>query len=596
MTEAIEVTTQEKTKYITPEEILKLYVPAQKPGERVFQMLEIIDKFLLDKIKSQALAFIENDMLEYFGIAVSSENAKIVRNHFKTAYKERNETKKARKAKRPEGNGTIDVASEFQGLYTIDMNEETGNIKIIAHLDKIAYKVIDTLHVIVYNGNVFSYNDGYYRNSITPVKAEATRILSGILKADNSKGITSNLTDVMTYILNNDPVTEYPFNTANNAFPVKNGIVVIDFETGDITIEDHDPEKWKFNYILPVSFDAEADRTEIITELSKYVEDYRVITQVPAQALLQAMGYGPYKKAYLFKGKKNCGKSTVLLELYDRICGTNVCDIGLNELTPSFRFTKADLEGKLINRHDDMGYFKMSETGVIKRLTGGYNHRIEIKGQMGYNARLTAVHAFSANDVPGFDNKIFNDDAFWERWVYVPFDHWFETDDDFVNRVFTEKNLSGFLNEIIDMMIEIRKNKKLLITQDWKEVRENWSRDGNTLHSYICDNMKRGGETAILKADLLMSVRKWCDNHNIADSAIPKTVNDLGDLVVMCGGEIDKQRTFEFNTQKKNENELDIIEEKKMRCYILPFVWKTVNEYNCNITKVVNDSSYEDYE
>lgn len=73
-------------------------------------------------------------------------------------------------------------------------------------------------------------------------------------------------------------------------------------------------------------------------------------------------------------------------------------------------------------------------------------------------------------------------------------------------------------------------------------------------------------------------------------------MNDLGDLVVMCGGEIDKQRTFEFNTQKKNENELDIIEEKKMRCYILPFVWKTVNEYNCNITKVVNDSSYEDYE
>jgi phage/plasmid-associated DNA primase len=430
----------------------------------------------------------------------------------------------------------------------------------------------------MYDGNMFAYNDGAYKNDPISVRAEATRILNGILKNEKSGGITSRLNDVMTIIKNDNPVSEYPFNTSRNAFPVKNGVIILDFETGICKIEDHDPEKWKFNYIMPVEYDESAPSDQIMSELKKYTTEPLVLIQIIAQALLQAMGHGPYKMAYLFKGSKDCGKTTIL-DLFVILIGLLCkCTIGLNELTPQFRFAKASLEGKLLNLHDDLGYFKMSETGTFKAVTGGYSHQIERKGQMPYNANLTAVHVFTTNTPAGFDRNIYNDMAFWERWCFVEFNNRFEIDDNFKQRIFTEENISGLLNEVIKMMFRIKKNKRLPFTQDWTMVRGKWIQESNLLFKFIEENMVAGGKTAIMKEQLLTALSLWCRDTKQREEMIPNSTYELSDLVEICGGDIDARRKFQGHE-----------DEGVKHCYILNFTWKPASRYKVYATPCVTD-------
>lgn len=552
-----------------------------KPKPNEFERIRQAKEFILSEILSKngdavdMEIFIKSELFNYFNLpsGKNSDAQKLIGKVYKDKLKAKMITQKSEVEFIK--SDTYDISSEFDGLYVLNTE---GKITILPFIDKIAKRVIENKHVILFKGNVFAYQDGYYKNDPISVRAEATRILNGILKNEKSGGISSKLNDVMTYIKNDDQVNEYPFNTSRNAFPVKNGVVVFDFETGTCRLEGHDPEKWKFNYIMPVECDETAPSNQIMGEVNKYTKEPDVLIQVLAQALLQAMGYGPYKMAYLFKGPKDCGKTTIL-ELYEMLIGVSCkCSIGLNELTPQFRFSKAGLEGKLLNLHDDLGYFRMSETGEFKSLTGGYSHQVEHKGQMPYNANLTAVHVFSTNTPAGFDRQIYNDVAFWERWCYVEFNNRFVIDDDFKQRVFTEENISGLLNEIIKMMFSIRKNKKLPFTQDWTEVRGKWLQESNLLYKFIEENMVAGGTTAIMKEQLLIALNKWCRDTKQKEEMIPKSTLELGNLVEVCGGEMDARRKFQGRE-----------DEGVKHCYILNFIWKPASRYQKYTTACVTD-------
>jgi phage/plasmid-associated DNA primase len=552
-----------------------------KPKQNGFERLRQAKEFILSEILSKngdvvdMEIFIEGIIFEYFNLpsGKNSDARKIIGKVYKDILKDK--LHKQKSERQFIKSDTYDISPEFDGLYLLNTD---GKKTILPFIDKIAKRVIENKHVIMFNDNMFAYQDGYYKNDPISVRAEATRILNGILKDEKSGGISSKLNDVMTYIKNDNPVNEYPFNTSTNAFPVKNGVVVLDFETGTCMLEDHDPEKWKFNYIMPVECDKNASGDLIVDEFKKYTTEYNVLIQVLAQALLQAMRYGPYKMAYLFKGPKDCGKTTIL-ELYEMLIGVSCkCSIGLNELTPQFRFSKAGLEGKLLNLHDDLGYFRMSETGVFKSLTGGYSHQVEHKGIMPYNANLTAVHVFTTNTPAGFDRVIYNDLAFWERWCYVEFNNRFVIDDDFKKRVFTEENISGLLNEIIKMMFEIKKNKRLPFTQDWTEVRDKWVQESNLLYKFIEDNMVAGGTTAIMKEQLLTALGQWCRDTKQKEEMIPRSTPELSDLVEVCGGEMDARRKF-----------MGREDEGVKHCYILNFTWKPTSRYKIYTTACVTD-------
>lgn len=180
-------------------------------------------------------------------------------------------------------------------------------------------------------------------------------------------------------------------------------------------------------------------------------------------------------------------------------------------------------EGKLLNLHDDLKYFKIGETGTLKAHSGGYNHTVERKGKDRYDGRSTTVDIFTANHPAGFNRHIYMDKAFWERWYYIHFPNHFKQNDEFHKNTFTEENKSALLNEVIKMMLEIRENKKLAVKkEEWTEVRKKWIQAGNLLSKFVEDNMTPGGKTLFIKDELFNALKAWCIDNKQGEDLLPQ--------------------------------------------------------------------------
>lgn len=574
-------------------EVLKTAKPEKTSEDFLAEFLIICptEKANLTTIKkfiNTEMLTVRDDVVTEFIISALKDKFGLKRDevaNLKAFYKEAKKQKQSKDIKNIGAlqQNALDIDPEFEGLYEVIVNKRLEAIAV-PKIDAIAERVVNNLHVIVYKGNCFCFNKGYYQNDVQTVKAEAVRILKGICNGAQSNGMNKKLTDTMSIILNTGLVYEYPFNKHPNAIPVQNGVVVIDFKSKSTVLEPHNPEKFKFNYILNVKYDYNLTNSSIINELQKYTPEFEALIQAPAQALLQAMGYGPYKKAYILQGEKNCGKSTYL-DIVGKLIGEdNISRVSLEELNAQNRFALAGLEGKTMNLKDDMGYFNLKETGKFKEITGISQSRIEHKGVDGYNATINAVHMFTTNTPAGFDRRVFLDDAFWSRWIYIEFKNVFSKNDEFKLKLLTEENVSAFFNEVLKRVIEIKTINGLTYEQEWTKVRERWLAETNILYKFLEENMVYGGKTAIIKEDLKVILNKFGQEKRYDGSLIPENEVQIGNLVELCGGTRDAQRSFE-NTDVRVKH-----------CFVLNYVWKPNSEYIRYAKKEISEDSWKKQE
>jgi phage/plasmid-associated DNA primase len=479
------------------------------------------------------------------------------------------------------------VDKKYDGMYTMRfVSKSRTQVRIDPHPDKIADWILKNNGILTYKETIFVYIDGCYRSENETVVDKVTRTLNDICKGINSSNIDRKIRDIMAQIRTKSRVNGYPFNDYKNALPVENGIVIFDFENQSCKLIDHNPTKYRFNYKISIKYDSLVTNSTICDTLKNYTDTPDKLIQIPAQSFMQAMGHGPYKRAYLVYGKKNSGKTT-FVELMERIVGHDgFCDISLDKI--SQRFQIASLEGKLLNLHDDMGYFTLNDTGTFKTLTGRRQHDIERKGVQPYVATLDAVHVFTTNTPAKFDSRIKTDEAYWERWEFITFGNEYGMKGDFKEGIFTPENLTAFLNVVIDEMLKIGQNGKLSSETDWYEAREKWMLAGNPLYCMVNELMepeileiksswlKGSRGMAIIKEELLKSLQIWCLDTKMDSRAIPNSLKDLTGLVDACGWDTDSQRTFYGN-------------ETHTRCYLIPYKWKETSKalkYNANVTDV----------
>lgn len=244
--------------------------------DRILQATEFVNSIVLSKdgnLQDMGL-FIECEVFDYFNIPKGKNDkmGQIFRNGYRDIIKaKKKELSNKKKTVANADAHTFDIDSEFEDLYQVS-ESETGNITIKPFYDMIAKYVSDKLHVISFHGNMFIYKEGCYKIDPYTIKAEATRVLNGIMKNENSRDISKRLTDLMTYIQNYNVVNEYPFYNHNNAFPVRNGVIVFDFENVTHRLEENpDPDTWKFDYVLDVDYNSKADSSYILSILQQYL-------------------------------------------------------------------------------------------------------------------------------------------------------------------------------------------------------------------------------------------------------------------------------------------------------------------------------------
>lgn len=535
---------------------------------------KFIEDNMLDEDPDFVEAFIYNSANIFFGFNKTDINNII---KFYNRVKKEHDNRAAR----AEAENRYSIDSKYEGMYTLYVNNNGDKrLRINPHPDKIADLIIEENSIISYREALFIYRDGFYRNEPETVEDKIVQVLNEICKGDNSDNMHKKKADILTQIKMKTREHDYPFNDYKTALPVENGVVIFDFESGTCELIDHDPENYKFNYMLPVRFDPAIRNTVIYDILKGYTENLIELIQIPAQAFMQAMGHGPYKRAYLIYGEKNSGKTTFIELLEYLVGGDGFCDVSLDKLNQ--RFQIASLEGKLLNMHDDMGFFTLSDTGIFKTLTGRRKHDVERKGIQPYTATLDCAHVFTTNMPAKFDSRVKADGAFWERWSFITFDKTFRIKGNFKAEVFTPENMTAFLNIIIDEMLKIGKNCKLSTDVDWYETRERWMLAGNPLYKMVTELMDReirGSKgTSIIKEELLKILRDWCLDKGIDDRAIPDSLKDLASLAEACGWDEGEKPFKGYEVDRK-------------KCYVIPYKWKPTIEvfkYSSKVSTVAS--------
>lgn len=159
----------------------------------------------------------------------------------------------------------------------------------------------------------------------------------------------------------------------------------------------------------------------------------------------------------LLNGAGLNGKST-LLNFMRRVLGEhNVSAESLQRILKR-DFSSAQLYGKLANIDADLSSEALTNTGLLKKLTGNDKLTGEFKNKPLFEFTNYAKLIFSANEIPESADMT---DAFYRRLIIINFTHQFLGEKDnpnLINEITTEEELSGFLRLLLERMPRVLKD------------------------------------------------------------------------------------------------------------------------------------------
>jgi putative DNA primase/helicase len=228
-----------------------------------------------------------------------------------------------------------------------------------------------------------------------------------------------------------------------------------------------------------------------------------------------------YQKAIMFVGSGANGKSVMIMLIGAFVGEDNCSHVGLHELSNN-RFLAAELFGKLVNAYPDLPSEGLEDTALFKSLVSGDYIQAEKKHRDPFSFRNHAKLIFSANRIPKTDDPTF---AYLRRWVILPFEQYFaddQRDEDLIDKLATEDELSGLLN------LALKGRAKLIAEKGFRDtsievVREEYEYQEEIVGTFILrkcvrDSKENKTKYYILENDLLEAFHKYCrKEENIAD-------------------------------------------------------------------------------
>ena len=161
-------------------------------------------------------------------------------------------------------------------------------------------------------------------------------------------------------------------------------------------------------------------------------------------------------KAFMFLGPKRTGKGT-MMRVIEAVVGQNSCShVSLQDLL-EHRFMRARLFGKKLNSYGDLPATPLKDAGIFKNVTGEDTIDAENKYEQPFSFKNSAKMLSSANRLPKMRVP---DDAFYGRWVIVPFENscYGKEDTELTAKLTTAEELSGILNLGLEGLKRLRKN------------------------------------------------------------------------------------------------------------------------------------------
>lgn len=352
---------------------------------------------------------------------------------------------------------------------------------------------------------IFGYQEGIY----IPFREVLEKQIKSILNELFTKNL---VTEILTQVEIESYASREVFDEMDrDLINLENGVLRI----SDRTLLKHDP-KYYFLYKIPVNYKPALDCPEI----KKFLTQSLNKRDVPI--CQEWLGFSLYrylflKKAIIFVGRRDTGKTTFLNLMKDFLGADNTCAVSLQTLTYD-KFSKISLYHKMSNIYDDLSYSDIKKNGEFKQITGRSVLRGEEKFKGSFNFISFAKLTFSCNKIPLVADL--DDEAYFDRWLIVPFDIVVpkEKQDPFLEeKLNTDLELSGLLNYALEGLDRLLEAKKFSFEAEPEEVKRLMLRS-EPVSAFTYDWLEESGDrdtSWLSKDDMFGAYTMYCKSNNL---------------------------------------------------------------------------------
>lgn len=307
-------------------------------------------------------------------------------------------------------------------------------------------------------------------------------------------------------------MTSYPrsiFTSADIKYiPVRNG--VYNFETKELL--PHSPN-YKFTYQFPVIYkqNSSCEKTEAFFN--------QILTEEQRTILEEWIGYYflrnyMFKKAMIFVGEGDTGKTTLLEVITNLIGKENISSISLQKMSGD-KFSAAHLQNKHGNIVDELSAKDIMDTGAFKMATGGGS----ITGEYKYGNQFSFINfskfTFACNRIPDVADT--NDEAYFNRWIITRFENIIEKKiPNFIATLTTEEERSGLFNLAMDGLQRLLKQGCFTYNNNAKETKVEMMRSGSSIATFVSEMLEQSDGLEVTKEGMYEAYTKYCKENNLS--------------------------------------------------------------------------------
>jgi putative DNA primase/helicase len=288
---------------------------------------------------------------------------------------------------------------------------------------------------------------------------------------------------------------------------LRNGLL----DLGDSSLESHTPD-FLSPLRIPVTYDPAAECPAIDKFLGEILDpELRELVYELAGYLVTADN--SLQVAVMLLGTGANGKSSLLNLLTALVGEVNVSNVALHRLDED-KFAAASLYGKLVNSFADLDSRALQASSIFKSVTGGDSISGERKYADPFTFRPYARLLFSANEPPPTPD---NSDAFFRRWIVVPFERRFDgkrADRNLGNKLTTRSELSGLLNKGLERLPDLRMRGSFTATEASVNAAQRFRVDADSVAGFLDDQCELDAGRRTPQARLFPAYRAWCGNSN----------------------------------------------------------------------------------
>ena len=287
-----------------------------------------------------------------------------------------------------------------------------------------------------------------------------------------------------------------------NFIPLVNG--VYDRHTKELL--PHDP-KYRFTYQLPVKYDPQAvcPRTDAFFDQVLDAGQRKIVEEWIGYYFLRSY---MFKKAIIFVGEGDTGKTTLLQVISNLVGDKNISGIPLQKMATD-KFAAAQMFEKHANIVDELDPKDISGTGNFKIATGGGTISGEYKFGNQFQFSNFSKLTFACNKIP--DVKDFDDEAYFNRWIVIRFNKTIEKKiPDFHRLLTTEEERSGLFNIAMIGLDRLLEQSKFSYGKNAFDTKLDMMRSGSSIAVFVADMLTQDPGGEISKEDMYDAYTKFC--------------------------------------------------------------------------------------